>query len=170
MKLTNTKFRFISSTLETLGSFELDLLNLHRAMYCCCTWTLWSFQKEGSSQNSKLWDEETAALLCPTTLSSSHSLRFRTMELCASESLAADFRRSGVFWTSESEAEGWSWKPNLLLIALAASDRNGIVKWSISAEDLGKWRSCVCEKDGERREKEDEVEQWGNGEGERKKS
>lgn len=137
-------------TLDTLGNFALDLVNLHRAMYCCCTWTLWSFQKEGSSQNSKLRDEETAALLCPTTLSSSQSLRFRTMELCASESLVADFRRSGVFWTSESDAEGWSWKPNLLLIALAASDRNGIVEWSVSVENFGKWREWYLWKRAER--------------------
>jgi len=153
LKLTNTKFPLISIALETLGSLALDLVNLNRAMYSCCTWTLWSFQKEGSSQNSNLRDEETAALLCPTTLSSSHSLRFRTMELCASESLAADFRRSGVFWTRESDVEGWSWKPNLLLIALAASDRNGIVEWLIvSVENLGKWREwCLWKR---RREKE----------------
>lgn len=99
------------------------------------TWTLWSFQKEGSSHNSKLCMDETAALLCPTTDSSSQSVIFRTTELWNRLlSLTEDFTRSGVFWINEICSDGWLWNPNLVLIALAASDRNGIV-----AKNEGNW-------------------------------
>lgn len=103
------------------------------------TWTLWSFQKEGSSHNSKLCMDETAALLCPTTDSSSQSVIFRTAELWNRLlSLTEDFTRSGVFWINEICSDGWLWNPNLVLIALAASDRNGIVAMN---EGIW-WRIC----------------------------
>ena len=116
-------FYFVKDVKDKIQTFQL-------------TCTLWSFQNDGSSWNSKLWDDCGAGSF-PSVASSSQSPMLRIADLAAVEwlgfSLDADFtRRSGGLRIdnneTDSEEEDRLWKPKRLLIALAVSERNGILK------------------------------------------
>jgi len=106
------------------------------------TCTLCSFQNEGSSENSKLWacrGTDTTDPVTPPLSSSSQSSILRAADMATKDwaearlwSRETDFSRSGVLGT-DSETDR-SWNPNRLLIALAVSDRKGILSW---LENLG---------------------------------
>lgn len=106
------------------------------------TCTLCSFQNEGSSENSKLWAcrcTDTTDPVTPPLSSSSQSSILRAADMATKDWVEArlwsretDFSRSGVLGT-DSETDR-SWNPNRLLIALAVSDRKGILSW---LENLG---------------------------------
>jgi len=106
------------------------------------TCTLCSFQNEGSSENSKLWacrGTDTTDPVTPPLSSSSQSSILRAADMATKDwaearlwSREMDFSRSGVLGT-DSDTDR-SWNPNRLLIALAVSDRKGILSW---LENLG---------------------------------
>lgn len=83
------------------------------------TWTLWSFQNEGSSSKSKL--RLTDLWMLPWISESKFSVEDDEGNIL---SLEADLGIEGVIGTG-SESEGL-WNPNRLLRALAASDMIGI--------------------------------------------
>ena len=104
------------------------------------TCTLWSFQNDGSSRNSKLCDDGGRGPFS-AVVQSSKSPMLRIADVAALEwpgfSLATDLvRRSGGLRTdnndTESEEEVRLWKPKRLFIALAVSEMNGILELAVS--------------------------------------
>lgn len=101
------------------------------------TWTLWSFQNEGSSRNSKLLAHDDDEVVFRSSSSKSRRPLLKVRVTIALVSFTADLNcRSGVLFTEgiiddisddDKETALRSWNPNLLLIALAVSENNGIL-------------------------------------------